>query len=86
MNALPAATIFGAALPEHNVEIVISTEHSGEIVLEGPDLNQVRRGRADSSPWVMTLKDGRHELTDIVTGAKLGIPFRPSYARQRVDF
>jgi hypothetical protein len=73
-----AQPVFGSALPEANFRIEFSPERQGDMVLEGPELEEVRRGDASTGPWELTLKKGRYLLRDQARGEQVDIPFRPS--------
>ena len=75
----PDATqpVFGSAKPSANFRIEFSAARTGEMVLEGPDLEEVRRGDASTGPWELTLVKGRYLLRDLGADEQLDIPFRP---------
>jgi Caspase domain len=73
-----AQPVFGSALPEANFRIEFSPGRRGEVVLEGPDLEEIRRGDASTGPWLLTLAKGRYLLRDLGTGEQRDIPFRPA--------
>lgn len=81
-----AQPVFGSALPSANFRIEFSAGRAGEMVLEGPDLEEVRRGDASTGPWELTLAKGRYLLRDLSTGDQLDIPFRPGAEVSVVSF
>jgi Caspase domain len=81
-----AQPVFGSALPEANFRIEFLPQRQGEIVLEGPELEEVRRGDASTGPWELTLTKGRYLLSDRACGDQLDIPFRPSQEVTVVTF
>jgi len=85
-NELAGESRFGAASPEGEVDIRINPERTGEVVLEGPGLEILRRGPASSAPWVLRLRPGLHVLREPDRGASKVFSFRPSQERQRVHF
>jgi hypothetical protein len=72
-----AQPVFGTALPSANFRIEFAAGRAGEMVLEGPDLEEVRRADASTGPWDLTLAKGRYLLRDLAAGEELVIPFRP---------
>ena len=81
-----AQPVFGSAKPVGNFRIEFSAGRAGEMVLEGPDLEEVRRGDAATGPWELTLDKGRYLLRDIAAGEELDIPFRPDAEVSVVTF
>jgi hypothetical protein len=81
-----AQPVFGSALPEANFRIEFSPPRAGEMVLEGPDLEEIRRGDASTGPWELALQKGRYLLSDVASGERLDIPFRPSQEVTVVTF
>jgi hypothetical protein len=73
-----AQPVFGSALPEANFRIEFSPQRQGEMVLEGPDLDEIRRDDASTGPWELTLSKGRYLLRDLARGDQVDIPFQPS--------
>lgn len=69
---------FGSALPQSNFRIEFSPARRGEVLLEGPDLEVIRRGDVSTGPWNLTLQKGHHLLTELSSGEKLSVPFRPT--------
>jgi hypothetical protein len=78
--------VFGSALPEANFSIEFSPQRQGEMVLEGPDLEEIRREDASTGPWRLTLSKGRYLLRDVARGEQLDIPFRPGAEVTVVNF
>jgi hypothetical protein len=72
-----AQPVFGSAKPSANFRIEFSAGRTGEMVLEGPDLEEVKRGDASTGPWQLPLEKGRYLLRDLGAGEELVIPFRP---------
>jgi hypothetical protein len=72
-----AQPVFGTALPEANFKIEFSPQRAGEMLLEGPELEEVRRGDAATGPWELTLSKGRYLLRDLAGGEDLDIRFQP---------
>lgn len=56
---------------ERNVTITIKATRQGPIVLEGPDLSEIRRGPSSSSPWMILLGKGWHALRDLSNSDQL---------------
>lgn len=73
-----AQPIFGSALPQANFRIEFSPGRQGEMLLEGPSLEAVKRGDATTGPWSLTLERGRYLLRDLARGEDRNIPFRPA--------
>lgn len=92
-NGLLAARepIFGSAPPPDPGTLVIVTirfrpDRTGEVVLEGPDLAEIRRGPANAGPWTLPLGPGQHVLTDKVTGEERSVKVRPGTEVLDVEF
>jgi len=81
-----AQPVFGSALPEANFTIEFAPQRRGEMVLEGPNLEEVHRGDASTGPWRLTLGKGRYLLRDLARSEQLDIPFRPSEEVTLVTF
>jgi hypothetical protein len=69
INGLAAAPppIFGSYAPagQLNVTISFTPTRLGPILLEGPDLSEIKRGPASSGPWTLPLSKGLYSLTDL---------------------
>jgi hypothetical protein len=73
-----AQPVFGSALPEANFRIEFSAGRQGEMLLEGPSLEEVRRGDAATGPWHLTLERGRYLLRDLANGQEHDVRFQPA--------
>ena len=92
-NGLLAAPepIFGSAPPPDPgrlaaVTIRFRPDRTAEVVLEGPDLAEIRRGPAGSGPWTLQLGPGQHVLTDQATGEERSVKVRPGTEVLDVEF
>lgn len=69
VNGLPSdpQAVFGNFKPlvQINVTITFTAVRQGPIVLEGPDLTEVRRGLPGEGPWTVPLGIGWHALRDL---------------------
>lgn len=83
---LPADTVFGSAMPLANCEIRFSAARAGTILLEGPELDVIRRADAATGPWLVALRPGLYCLTEVATGATHYFPFRPTETFNHVTF
>lgn len=70
--------VFGSAKPAGGFRIEFSPGRTGEIVLEGPTLDEIKRGDASTGPWALELDRGLYLLRDLTTGEERPIPFRGS--------
>lgn len=72
INGLPAGSgaAFGSFKPIGKVNICISfkAERTGIIVLEGPDLEEIKRGDVSTAPWNLHLERGWHAFRQLNTG------------------
>ena len=89
-NDLPdgPAFLFGSAPASApaNVQIRFKDGRTGEIVLTGPDLAEIRRGPASSGPWMLPLAPGLHELKDMQSGEVVNIRHQPAGGVLDVEF
>ncbi len=87
-NGLPAAhpVIFGAALPIANARIVFTPARTGEVVLEGPNGEEIRRGDASTGPWDLGLTPTSYALLAPATGEEKLFRFRPGEGVTVVEF
>jgi len=84
----PAEPIFGAALPIKTVDVKFSfkASRSGEILLEGPELQQIRVSDAATGPWEETLEPGTYMLTEKSTGEFMSVHLNPTEGEFNVEF
>jgi hypothetical protein len=78
--------VFGSALPRANFCIEFSAGRHGEMVLEGPSLEEIRRGDAATGPWNLPLERGRYLLRDLASGEEREIRFQPAEEVTLVTF
>lgn len=87
-NGLPAAmdVIFGSALPTANARIVFSAGRTSEVLLEGPDGTEIRRGDPTQGPWNLGLTAANYALVVPATGEEKAFRFRPGEGVTIVEF
>jgi hypothetical protein len=81
-----AQPVFGSAPPTANVRIRFSAGRHGEIVLEGPELEEIRRDDAATGPWELNLGKGLHHLVDVAGGTDSYFRFVPAEEVSVVEF
>lgn len=73
-NGLPSNPdpVFGTFKPLNRIKVTIrfSEGRVGPIVLEGPTLDEIRRGMPDTGPWEQSLQKGWHALRDLGNGGE----------------
>ena len=70
LNGLPSAPepIFGRASPMGKLVIQFHKHRSGQVILEGPFFECLRRGDATTGPWEIDLPRGLYRLMETATG------------------
>ena len=90
LNGLAAnpQAIFGnfKAPVQQNVTIHFVAGRPGPIVLEGPDLSEIRRGAVDTGPWTLGLGRGWHALRDLSNGDQITFRVASDLGVTNVDF
>jgi len=71
-----SGAVFGSFKPSlsSNVNITFKPGRTGTIVLEGPELEEIKRGSVSTAPWKLSLRRGWHSLQQLDNGATA--PFR----------
>ncbi len=91
-NGLSNNTVFGSATLSGdpgmttNVRLSFSPDRSGEILLEDPQLNIVRKDNVNTGPWQLKLEKGTYTLTEISSGQSDTIRFKPQMEVYDVEF
>jgi hypothetical protein len=79
--------VFGTAVPaSYNVEIRFSPQRTGEMVLVGPDNQEIRRAPATGGPWRLQLSTGLHIIEDTVSGDIQPIRYEKLAGVRNVEF
>ena len=78
---------FGNAQPlvAGNITIRFSPNRRDDVVLFGPNLEEVKRGGVASGPWVLPLERGLYQLVD-GQGEEMTIRFQPKEEMADVEF
>lgn len=79
--------VFGAALPaSYNLEIRFNPARVGEMVLVGPDNQEIKRAPAATGPWRVQLSAGLHIIEDTASGDIQPIRYEKLKGVRYVDF
>ena len=85
---LPEEPVFGNATRIETVDVVFtfSSTRTGEILIEGPDLRQIRKGDVSTGPWRETLELATYMLTDVANGEQMSVHLQPTIGEFHVTF
>lgn len=89
VNGFPAAPepLFGSAPPATmNVTIRFRAARAGEIVLEGPELQDIKRGPASGGPWRLRLDKGLYILREENATGEMSLRVRSGEELVDVEF
>ena len=79
---------FGSFKPLQNININIrfTAGRTGTVVLEGSDLDEIKRGDVSTAPWSLHLERGWHSLQELNTGQRLPFRVDPTEEVSNVEF
>jgi hypothetical protein len=86
INGLPAGVVFGSAGPVVEARIVFKAGRTGEVVLEGPEGEEIRRGDASTGPWNVKLRSAMYALLAPATLDEKTFRIRPAAGVTDVEF